>query len=400
MASSPQELAGASPDASVRPERRVFVIAGEASGDQHASNLVKAVLKRDPSIRFEGFGGPKMEAEGVRLRQNIVENLAIIGLAGILRNFPALKRLFLEIDFVLDNDPPDAMLLVDYPGFNLRVARKAKARGVPVIYYICPQTWAWHESRAKEFPLIIDKMLTIFPFEERIFREYGADATFVGHPLLDVMRITMTKEEVCRHFGLDPARPILTLAPGSRMREIKSLLPVMLEGAERIVDEIPDVQFVLPLAPTIPRSTAEAIIGQYAVDVLIAEAYRYNLRAAADYAWVASGTATLETAFLGVPMVIVYKTSWLTWMIAKRLVNLPYIGLANVVAGERIVPELLQDEATGQNLADRTMQALSNPEQLEKTRYMLRRLRRKVEYPGNESANHPPLLASERAARE
>ena len=220
--------------------RRIFIIAGEASGDLHAANMVRAALARNGQLAFEGLGGPNMAAAGVRLCRNIVEDLAIIGLTGILRNLGEIHRLFRLIEDRFAQDPPDAVLLVDYPGFNLRVARKAKAYRLPVVYYICPQTWAWHESRAKSFPGILDKMLTIFPFEERLFREYGADATFVGHPLLDLMKITMTKQEVCAHFGLDPERPIISLLPGSRSGEVRSLLPIMLEAAVQVVSAVPE----------------------------------------------------------------------------------------------------------------------------------------------------------------
>ncbi|MCX7013179.1 MAG: lipid-A-disaccharide synthase [Candidatus Sumerlaeota bacterium] len=380
--------------------RRIFIIAGEASGDLHAANLVRAARARDGQLAFEGLGGPNMAAAGVRLRRNIVEDLAIIGLTGILKNLGEIHRLFRLIEDRFAHEPPDAVLLVDYPGFNLRVARKAKSYRLPVVYYICPQTWAWHESRAKAFPEILDKMLTIFPFEERLFREYGADATFVGHPLLDLMKITMTKQEVCAHFAVDPERPIISLLPGSRAGEVRSLLPIMLEAAEQVVSAVPEAQFVLPLASTIPRAMVDSLLDQFAVEVIIANAYRYNLRAAADFAWVASGTATLETAFLGVPMVILYKTSWLTWQVGKRVINLPYIGLANVVAGERIVPELLQDEATGQNLADRTLQILMNPSQLENMRFQLQHVRERVEYPNGRKPGQAPVSPYDRAAQE
>jgi lipid-A-disaccharide synthase len=387
-------------DTSTNNPRRIFVIAGEASGDLHASNLIRALRDRAPDLEFEGFGGPKMEAAGVRLHRNIVEDLAIIGLVGVLKNFPELRRLFADIDRRFDEDPPDAVLLVDYPGFNIRVARKAKARDIPAIYYICPQTWAWHESRAKEFPEILDKMLTIFPFEETMFREYGADATFVGHPQPELMKTTESKEEACARIGIDPSRPLISLLPGSRKTEVKGLLPVMLDAAERIVGAVPEAQFVLSLADTIPRSMVDGLLENFAVDVTVDASPGYNLRAVADFAWVASGTATLETAFLSIPMIIIYKTSWLTWVIGKRIAKLPYVGLPNVVAGERIVPELLQDEATGQNLADRTLQILMNPSQMQETRYLLSRVRRRVEFPKNEKSSEQATGAYDRAARE
>jgi lipid-A-disaccharide synthase len=380
--------------------RRIFVIAGELTGDMHAANMIRALKARDPNLRFAGLGGSNMKEAGVDLSENIVEDLAIVGLVGILRHFPDLRRLFREVERRFDEDRPDAVLLIDYPGFNLRVARKAKDRGIPVIYYICPQTWAWHESRAAKFPELLDKMLTIFPFEETLFREYGADATFVGHPLLDLMKITMTKTEVCEHFGVDPRRPIISLLPGSRTTEVKSLMPIMLDAAERVQEALPETQFVLPRATTIPRDLIDSLLEGRSVDLVLANEYRYNLRAAADFCWVASGTATLETALLGVPMVIIYNSSWLTWMIAKRLIKLPYIGLANVVAGERIVPELLQSEATGQNLAERTLRMLTNAAELENTRYQLQRVRRRIEFPDGEDPGQAPLGPYDRAARE
>jgi len=376
---------------------RIFIIAGEASGDFHAANLVRSIHAIDSNAQFLGIGGPKMAAAGVDVKQNIVERLAIIGLVGIVRHLPELKALFAFVYEQLDASKPDLLLLVDYPGFNLRVAKQAKKKRLRVVYYICPQTWAWHASRAKKFPHILDKMLTIFPFEEPLFRSYGADATFVGHPLLDQLKVTMSREEVCARLGLDAQKPLFCLLPGSRKSEIEPLLPVMLGAAAELRKTMPEAQFILPRAETISREMIEQIAAPFELPLTIVDEERTNVRAACNFAWVASGTATLETALLGVPMIILYKTSWLTAKLAKMLVHLPFIGLANIVAERRIVPELLQDEANAQRLLQETISIWGNPERLQQMKGDLAGVRHKLEF---SHANSSAKTAYDRAAEE
>lgn len=374
--------------------RRIFIIAGEASGDLHASNLVRAILKYHPDIKFEGLGGRRMADAGVHVLRNIVDDLAIMGFAAVIKHLPQLRELLDIVKQRLEATRPDAVLLVDYPGFNLRIARQAKKLGLRTIYYICPQTWAWHSSRAKSFPEILDHMMTIFPFEEGLFRSYGARATFVGHPLPELMQVTATRHDVCRSLNLDPQRPILSLLPGSRRSEVELLLPVMMQAAVRLRQEMPGVQFILPKADTIRIETIQAITRPYGLPLTVVETDGTNARAASDFAWVASGTATLETALLGVPMLILYKTSWVTYQIGRRLVNLPNIGLPNIVAGRKIVPELLQDGATPESILHETLLHMRDEAVLQRMKRDLEDVRQKMIGGSNQSTG-----AYDRAAR-
>ncbi len=362
--------------------RKILIIAGENSGDLHASNLVKQLKRLDPTLEFLGFGGNQMKSAGVHLISNIVDRLAIIGFAEVLSKVNKIRRLFRQVRTILEQDRPCAVILIDYPGFNLRVARIAKSMGIAVIYYISPQVWAWRKGRIREIARYVDKMLVIFPFEEGIYREAGVNVTYVGHPLLDVMKLTMTKKQVFERFQFDPNKKLIGLLPGSRKPEVERLLPVMLEAAEMIKARIPDVQFVVPRASTVKKELIDYYIENAGFEVRVVDAYRYNVRSAMDFAIVASGTATLETAFLICPMVILYKTSFLTWIIAKNLVSLPYIGLVNVVAGDMAVPELLQNEATPLNVANRVVKILSNPKEIETIRYELVKVKEKIGGPG------------------
>lgn len=370
--------------------RKILIIAGENSGDLHASNLAKQLKRLDPTLEFIGLGGNQMKNAGVHLILNIVDRLAIIGFVEVLSKVNKIRRLFRQVRTILEQDRPCAVVLIDYPGFNLRVARIAKSMGIAVIYYISPQVWAWRKGRIREIAKYVDKMLVIFPFEEGIYREAGVNVTYVGHPSLDVMKLTMTKKQVFERFQFDPNKKLIGLLPGSRKPEVERLLPVMLEAAEMIKARIPDVQFVVPRASTVKKELIDYYIENAGIEVHVVDAYRYNVRSAMDFAIVASGTATLETAFLICPMVILYKTSFLTWIIAKNLVSLPYIGLVNVVAGDMAVPELLQNEATPLNVANRVVKILSNPKEMETIRYELAKVKEKIGGPG----------ASKRAAEQ
>lgn len=343
-------------------ELHFFVIAGENSGDLHGANLIKALRVMHPRLRLVGLGGKQLEREGVRLLSNIVKDLAIIGIVGVISNFPRIRRVFnMTMDY-LKSKRPDAVILIDYAGFNLRIARQAKKLGIPVIWYISPQVWAWHGSRKYELARVVTKMIVIFPFEEAIYRELDMDVEYVGHPLFDVIRVDQTKEQVYKEFGLDPARPLITMIPGSRDKEVQGFLGIMLEGARRYQELHPEAQFTIIRATTIKERDIKRAIekADLGFDIPIVDRLRYNLRAHADFSWVKSGTSTLESAILGSPMLIVYRVNSMTWVIGKELFTIGYIGLPNIVANNRIVPELLQDEFTPQHLVDKTEHYLND----------------------------------------
>jgi lipid-A-disaccharide synthase len=279
---------------------------------------------------------------------------------------------------------------VDYPGFNLRVARMARDLGIPVIYYISPQIWAWHPTRILRIRQTINLMMVLFPFEQKMYQKAGVNAVHVGHPLLDIMRLTMSKQEVFEKFGFDSAKKLIGLLPGSRKPEIIRHLSVMLEACEMMMAEAPDqFQFVIPRSSTVPADLLQKYIERYSVPVRVVDQYRYNVRSALDFAIVKSGTSTLETAILLTPMVILYKVSFVTWLVAKSLIQIPWIGLVNIVAGARIVPELVQDEATGANVSRAVLHILHDPERLENMKFQLAQVKENLGRPG----------ASRRAAR-
>jgi lipid-A-disaccharide synthase len=357
----------------------IFIIAGENSGDLHGSNLVRELLKMDPNLRISGIGGNQLQHAGVNLIANIVDRLAIIGLTGVLRNAERIFRLYMKVLRFFDTVKPAVVILIDYPGFNFKIMRAAKKRGIKVVYYIMPQVWAWHQSRINTLRDLTDRMLVVFPFEKKLCETSGMkQVRYVGHPLLDVMNLTMTKDEVFEKFGFDPGKKLIGLLPGSRKPEIDRLLPCMVGAAERIKKVMPDVQFALPRASTIKPELIRYYLNTTDVEIKVVDAFRYNVRSTMDFALVKSGTSTLETAILNCPMVIIYKVSFLAWLIGKSVVKLPFIGLVNIIAGEMIVPELLQNEATPMNIADKAIELLMDEKQLESIRFALKQIKEKL----------------------
>jgi len=384
MPSAPARPTGSDPAKSPR----LMMIAGEASGDAFAADLASAILARQPEAIIFGLGGQKLAAAGAKSLTNIVNNLAIIGLTGVLKNYVTLRRLLASTYEVLERDRPDAVILVDYPGFNQRVAERASELGIPVIYYICPQFWAWNERRKWKLARIVDMMMVIFRFEEGLCREVGINAHYVGHPMLKGLRVSKSKDDVRAELGLSEGQRLIGLLPGSRKSEVVRLLPIMVDGVAEYAANDPKAVFAVIRADTIPKPMIDHYISRCAVPIRVIDKDRTNVRAACDFAWVASGTATLETAVLQVPLAIIYTVSFLTWIIGQRLVRTPYIGLVNIVAENRIVPELLQDQATGTNLAGVTLDFFRDEKKLSELREDLRLVR--------ESLGSEP--AAERAA--
>jgi lipid-A-disaccharide synthase len=321
----------------------IFLSAGEPSGDLHGADLARALRQRWPDARLLGLAGPRMQAEGVEPIAPF-DRLAIMGFAEVIRHLPFFAGLLRRARRTLTRDPVDLVIPIDYPGFNLRLARHAAARAIPVLYYIAPQVWAWHRSRAKALASAADRLAVILPFEEGVFREYGADVHFVGHPLLDRSSEVRERADFCTGLGLDPHRRILALFPGSRIQEVERHMAVFVDAARRVVDARWHVQ------PVIARS-ADVEPGAYADLPYVVTEDVPSLQAHAHVALVKSGTSTLETALAGVPMVIAYRTHPATFWLARRLVQVDHVGLVNLVAGDRVAPELLQDEATPEALS-------------------------------------------------
>lgn len=321
----------------------VFISAGEPSGDMHGAELARALQAALPGVRLVGLGGDRMRAAGVELLAG-VDELAVIGAAEVVRHLPFFLRLRRRVFRALESERVALVIPIDYPGFNLRLARRARRRGIPVLYYIAPQVWAWHTSRTRALARDTDRVAVVLPFEEDYLRAAGVDAAFVGHPLLDQPRPEMSRDAWCSRHGLDPERPVVALFPGSRAQEIGRHLELLVGAASQLRASRPEVQPVIAASPDLPRALFKEAPWPLEVrgDLLLAHA-----RVAA----VKSGTTTLETALAGVPMVVVYRMHPLSFRLARRLVRTPYVSLVNLVAGREVVPERLQDEATPAGIA-------------------------------------------------
>jgi len=338
---------------------KVMIVAGEASGDLHGAYLVHAMKQLVPSVSFYGVGGEKMQQAGVTLLAN-VSDLAVMGLVEILGHLKCILEVMATLKKRLEMEPPDLLILIDYPGFNLKLAKAAKKRGVKVFYYISPKVWAWRKGRIKTIRQTVDHMALIFPFEEEIYRKAGVQATFVGHPLLDEIELRKKTDEIKNEFNLEADKTTVALLPGSREGEVHRILPVMVQAAKNLTERFPVIQFVLPVAHTLPRGMIQDIISQGGIAVHLVDGRTHEVLSVSDVAIVASGTASLETALLVKPMVIVYKVSPLTYFLGKMVVRIKHAGLPNIIAGRTIVPELIQKDFTPQRVADEIMLILKN----------------------------------------
>ena len=370
------------------PTRKILLTAAEISGDFHAANLVRAIKRIDADIEFVGTGGEKMRQAGVDVRATTV-HMGTVGIWEGLRFYPSFLRIEKQIERMLWEEPPNLLVLINSRDFNLRIARLAKKRGFRIIYYIAPPAWAWPDWATKRTVRDITEVIAIFPFEVELYRKAGANVTFVGHPLVGMARPTLSKGEAYQEFGLTPDYPIVGLLPGSRAYEIDSLLPVMLRTADEIKRSLKGIQFLLPVADSVFEKRIARIVKESGIDIKVINNNIYDVMNVSDLVITASGTATLEAACLRTPMIVVYKTSLTTWILGNILIKLPYVSLPNILAGRRIVPELLQFRVTPNRLANLALSLLEDSQELEEMKAELDKVTRKLGEPG----------AIERAAR-
>lgn len=361
--------------------RTVLIVAGEASGDLHGAHLVREMKAIDPLLSFRGVGGRNLEAEGVRLIARSSE-MAVVGLTEVFSKLRFIAGVYFRLRGMLRAEKPHLVILIDYPDFNLRLASEAKRAGVPVFYYISPQVWAWRKNRIHRIRQVVDRMAVILPFEKEVYAEMGVDVDFVGHPLLDAVNRSRSREEALAAFGLRDARPIVALLPGSREKEVTSLLPEMAGAAGILVRDFPGAQFVLPLAETVDPALVQDILRGHPVPVTVLPGRMYDAVGISDAAMVASGTATLETALLGTPMVIAYRISPLTAAVGKRVLRVKHIGLVNLIAGKTLAPELVQDDANAARLAAEVRAILADRRRSDAIRSELAAIRKKLGEPG------------------
>jgi lipid-A-disaccharide synthase len=365
----------------------VLLVAGEASGDLHGATLARALTAQAPGLALAGMGGARMAAAGVRILHGI-DRTGVVGGTEVLGRLPALWRIFRSLVRCLAERRPRAVVLIDFPEFNLRLARRARRLGIPVVYFIAPQVWAWRRGRLRTMARDVSRVLAVFPFEVGLYREAGVPVEFVGHPLLDVL--PAFEREAARAGLARPKETLVGLLPGSRIEEVRRHLPVLLGAGRRILRRVPDARFVLPLAPTVPRAVAENAMEAGGLDVRVLAGDAHRVMAAADLVLVASGTATLETACYGTPMVVLYRLSPLSHALARLLVRgVSAISLPNIIAGRHAVPELIQGEATPIRLARAALTLLQDDAARAAQQLVLREVRARLGQAG----------AGERAAR-
>jgi lipid-A-disaccharide synthase len=359
----------------------LLIVAGEASADLHAARALQELGRLRPGVHAFGVGGPRLRAAGLEALAP-AEDISVMGLAEVLPRIPRILGILRTLARAAAERRPKAALLVDLPDFNLRLAAKLKKLGIPVVYYVSPTIWAWRRGRAKKIAKVVDRMLCILPFEERFYDGTGVSASFVGHPFAE----RPPPEEPGRYraaLGLPSARTTVALVPGSRPSELRRIFPAMLDAAERIRKVRPDAQFVVPVAPTLARADVEPYVAAHgALDVKLVDGRTDEVVGASDAALVKSGTSTLETAIMLRPMVVVYRLSWLTYLVGRLLVRIAHFALVNILAGRGLVPELLQRDASPERMAAEIERLLGDRAAREAQLQGLREVRASLGEPG------------------
>ncbi|MEJ6951244.1 lipid-A-disaccharide synthase [Natronospora cellulosivora (SeqCode)] len=356
---------------------KIMVAAGEVSGDMHAARVIKEINKIKSDLDFYGMGSDFLQEAGVRILLDPMD-ISSIGFFEPLKNIQNHLKNLKKMKKSLDKEKPDIVFLVDNSGFNMLLAKAAYKRKIPVINYFSPSAWIWGKWRAKRMAKYRATIASVFPMEEKVYREAGANVVFVGHPLLDIVDIQESKEDIYKDLELDPLRTVIALMPGSRNQEIESLLPIMLETAERIQGERKECQFVLPLARGISKERVAKMAAKHRLYIKLVTDKTYQLMKVADLAITASGTATLEAAIIGTPMITVYRINPATYFLAKRLVKLQYISLPNIIADRKIVPELIQDSVNTDQIYANAMSLLNKPYKLKHIRDELKYVKEKL----------------------
>jgi lipid-A-disaccharide synthase len=341
--------------------KNILIIAGEASGDLNASCLIKSLKEYDPALKISGVGGEAMREAGAEIFYDIKE-ISVIGLFDVLKKLPqflSLKKLLLK---KIEKEKVDAIILVDFSGFNLRLAKSINKK-IPVIYYVSPQIWASRVRRIETVRKFVNKLIVLFKFEENFYKKYGIDVDFVGHPLLDIVKPQSDSKNFLDQQGLSSSKLTIALLPGSRKTEVENILPVMLKTAALIRKELPEVQFVVAKSKNVSWQAYNKNVGELKNNLKIIEGKTYDCLNISDFALVASGTATLETAILEKPFCIIYKMGILNYLLYRPQVKVPYIGMVNIVAGEKIIPEFVQFNASAKNISQEVIRILKNPEE-------------------------------------
>ncbi|PIQ82396.1 MAG: lipid-A-disaccharide synthase [Candidatus Omnitrophica bacterium CG11_big_fil_rev_8_21_14_0_20_64_10] len=362
---------------------KIMLVAGEHSGDGHGAALARALRAARPDLKLFGLGGAGMREAGVEILFDPTR-IAVVGLTEVLKHWPDFKRMFNLAVAALDERKPDLVVLIDYPGFNLRFAEQVKRRGIPLVYFISPQIWAWGGGRIRKIKQLVNRMLVLFPFEEALYKKAGVPVTFIGHPFIESVKPTgANRLEALEKMGLADGMPVIGLLPGSREKEVTRLLPTMLAACERLEQALPSTaRFLLIKVPNLPWELYRPILAASPIQPKVVERWDYDGLYACDLVLVASGSATLECALLERPMVILYKTSWPTYLLSRLLIRIPVIGLANIAAGRKIAPELIQRDASAEKIAETALALWQEKPRREKMQEAFKEMRRNLGGPG------------------
>jgi lipid-A-disaccharide synthase len=372
---------------------RLLISCGEPSGDLYGSELVNRLRPLVPRLEVFGLGGDRLQDEGVSLVAH-VRDLAVVGLLEVVSHLRKLRGIFRRVLAEVDRERPDLAVLVDYPDFNHRLARELKKRGVRVVYYVSPQLWAWRGGRIRTVRATVARMLVIFPFEEALYRNAGVPVSFVGHPLLDSVHAEPDPGAFLAGLGLDPHRPVVAVLPGSRTQEVLHNLPPLAGGIDQIAKVRPDVQFLLAAAPSLPEALFAPLAGR---PIHVLSGLTHRIVGSATLALVASGTATVETALLGTPMVVVYRVAPLTYLLGRPFVRVSQFAMVNLIAEKAVAPELIQGDFTAQRVAQEALALLDDPERRKRMQDDLAQVRRRLGGPGA-SLRAAEAVASELAS--
>jgi lipid-A-disaccharide synthase len=358
-------------------KKNVLIVAGEASGDLHGAGLIRELKKINPDIEYSGIGGVKLKEEGMNLLFRI-DKLAFMGFYEVIKNLGLIKELKKKLINHLNQYKPDLVILIDYPGFNLRFAKEVKKRKIPILYYISPQVWAWGKKRVNTIKKLVDRMVVFFPFEEKLYKDAGVEVDFIGHPLLDLVKPTLSKEDFRNELQIKENEILIGLLPGSRWQEIEKILPVMVHSGLVLKKRMKNLQIAIGLAPTIDKQKAYDFLKKKNFNIQLLEDLTYDLMSHSDLLLATSGTATLESAISCTPLIVLYKTSPLTYLLAKALVKIPHIGMVNIVAGKKIVPEFIQSQAKPEKIAEEMEKILKDEDEYKRIKIELNEVKTRL----------------------
>ncbi|HKZ22056.1 MAG TPA: lipid-A-disaccharide synthase [candidate division Zixibacteria bacterium] len=373
-------------------KKKILVVAGEASGDLHGAGLLKELKKINPDLDFFGMGGDKMKNEGLKILYHI-NQVSFMGLFEILSHLGFLRKVFRNTVKQIDSNRPDLAILIDYSGFNLRLAKKLKQKNIPIVYYISPQVWAWRKNRVQKIKKFVDKMVVFFPFELDFYQKEGVKVELVGHPLVNLANPILQKEEFLKKIQTERDQTIIGLLPGSREQEIKKILPVMLEACQGLKRKIKDMKVIIGLAPTINKELVLSQVNQNS-DVKVLENLTYDVMKYSDLLLVTSGTATVESALMETPMLVIYKTNFMTYFLAKLLVKVPYISMVNLIAQKQVVPEFIQSQANPFLIAQEMEKILQDKVKYQQTKQELSQIKIKLSSNNTRDGDSPYLRAA------